>query len=495
MHTIRDRLRDTVRRLEKLIADILSFIWLIKPLSKILDWIVPDHHKQRWAQLSSNKRYFLTSIILGLISVILSPILTNLGLQAAGENIQDWVIKMDIGTHHTLSATSDKPEYLFAFVDINEWTYCEWGEPLFTPREKLASLIETVVAAQPSLVIVDIELDRPNRDAPTHDLKLKETLARLPGETPIILVKSMRRSSKPGELPTPRQSFLDKTVAESDRLYWGFPIFLRDTNHSIRRWEIAECAIQDNKPTLIPSVPLLAYALLSQSSKGNLLEELTQQLQEVKNDCSRTTESIGKSFDLGGQSFSLDGKGQENRIIYSMKQGMVPQMIQSGAEERPLFITLPAQSILSGNTTTYLENTLHDRIVIIGGSFTDSFDIHETPAGSMPGSVIILNSLRSLFTYGAKHTPPWPIRTLFTATLTIIIAYCFLLCFAIEGGRYLSWLFLIIVILPLNFFAYHKGIFLDLVIPPVLISVYTCWQKLWKKHTENNVHDNEERRQ
>lgn len=478
---------DNLRRLGSLIEEWCTPAPWIK---KLLHWLakaVPARIKARWSRLAQNKRHILVNMSIGLsLSLFLNVFHVVPWLHEKEEKALDWVIAMNVGTPNGLGPSSDRPEHLYAFVDLDEWTYRAWGEPLFTPRTKLAELIADVVAAQPSLVIVDIELDRPNRDAPAQDVELQHTLAGLPAGPPVILVKSLRPSLKPSTLPEPRQSFLDQTVAASNRLYWASPTFLRDDSQSIRRWKIAVCAEQSQKPTLLPSVQLLAYALLSHGPGGNLIGELTTQLEKNNEVCSGAAQGGQGSLVLGGQSFPLDEEGQENRILYSMKQGIAPQMVQVGPEERPLFVSVPAQAILSGGAGTSLQDTLHDRVVIIGGSFADSFDIHKTPLGNMPGAIIILNSLRSLFTYGVDHHPSWIVSTLIEVGLITLMTF-FFIWFNSFWGMLLSGVIIIVILLPASILAFRYGVWLDFAIPLAAVQIHRLVEELKKKHID---HDN-----
>ena len=485
------QLWNKVYPLGKIIEDSFPLTVLIGLISKAVNRFAPECIKTRWSELDKNKRYLLVTILLGSSSLlVLSCTPLNLWMQERVERVQDWVIAMDFGTHSDSGQASGKPEHLYAFVDMDEKTYRSWDEPFLTPRDKLACLIKTVAAAQPNLVIVDVDLARSNQDAPEHDGELQKTLAQLPAGPPIILVKSLRKSTDPNMPPAVRQSFLDKTVEGSDRLYWGFPVFLRDDSHSIRRWKIAVCAAQDNKTVLLPSVQLLAYALQSRGPDGNLLGEMAAQLKDAEGFCTRPDGDTRNSLAIGEQVFSLDENGQENRILYSMKPGVAPPRIHNGTQVRPLFITLPARSLFSGNAQHSLRDMLHDRIVIIGASYADSFDIHETPIGSLPGSVIILNSLQSLFTYGVQHSLPWPARVLFCIGLISLTACCFLYLDHLWG-EILSWLFAVMG-LPLVFLAYRQGYFIDFVIFFATIPIFKIMRKVAEKE---NAHHNQNKGQ
>ncbi len=50
-----------------------------------------------------------------------------------------------------------------AWVDVDEKTYRDWGEPLLTRRDKLATIIDFVMQHEPRAVIVDVDFSTPSR--------------------------------------------------------------------------------------------------------------------------------------------------------------------------------------------------------------------------------------------------------------------------------------------------------------------------------------------
>jgi hypothetical protein len=45
------------------------------------------------------------------------------------------------------------------------------------------------------------------------------------------------------------------------------------------------------------------------------------------------------------------------------------------------------------------------RVVVIGASFEDSRDLHETPVGTLPGALVMLDAIKSLNQFGPLHGP------------------------------------------------------------------------------------------
>lgn len=486
MNFSRDPRFDKVRRFGAAFEEWCTPVPWIKKLLRLFSLVVPAPVKAFWSfRLSHGLRHVLVNVSIGLgISLALNVFHLAPWLHEKEECALDWIMVMNAGTRLGLNPSSRQPEQLYAFVDVDEWTYRAWGEPFFTPRDKLAALITAVTAAKPRLTIVDVELDRPNRDAPAQDARLIETLAGLSDGPPVILVKSLRQGLRPGALLEMRRSFLDQIVASSKRLHWAAPTFLRDDSQIIRRWKIAVCVDTPKGPVVLPSVQLLAYALLSPGPAGNQLEELATQLEKARGICSKTSSETPGFLILGGQSFALNETGLEHRIMYSMKQGGAPQKVLVGQEERPLFVSVPAQSILSGGATI-LTDMLRDRVVIIGGSFAESFDMYKTPLGVMPGAVIILNSLRSLFTYGVDHQPSWVIITLIEVVLIAVMTF-FFMWFNSFWGMLLSGGVIIVLLLPASILAFRYGVWLDFAIPLAAVQIHRLIEEFKKRHIDHN---------
>ncbi len=87
----------------------------------------------------------------------------------------DWLMSFYRGS----APKPDKPTYPFVWLDIDEATYQDWGEPLLTPRDKLQQLLHFAVSGQAAVIIVDIDLSYPREPVKQKRAALSEADLRL----------------------------------------------------------------------------------------------------------------------------------------------------------------------------------------------------------------------------------------------------------------------------------------------------------------------------
>ena len=115
--------------------------------------------------------------------------------------------------------------------------------------------------------------------------------------------------------------------------------------------------------------------------------------------------------------------------------------------------------------------TLTDKIVVIGGSYSDGHDIHQTPLGRMPGALVLLNSIHSLLQYGnIKPLPDWS-KFFVTALLIALMGMIFLYVNSFWKAQVLN-LLLIFILLPFSVALLRYGIWLNFATPLIFIQLY-----------------------
>ncbi len=134
----------------------------------------------------------------------------------------------------------------FVIIDIDDETYQNWKEPLFTPRDKLLKLIQFAITGQQKLIIVDIAIyqQQPGQLHP-HDLDLQQYLAQRP-------------------------TFLDQIVINSKHIHWATTQFEREYARILRCWHLLTPTCTKNIANIVLSVPLLATSLLFEKDIGQL---------------------------------------------------------------------------------------------------------------------------------------------------------------------------------------------------------------------------------
>jgi len=118
--------------------------------------------------------------------------------------ISDSIERIDIFSHDLMVKLRlhDEPELdkKYVFIDINESSYKAWGEPFYTPRNKLAELINKLKETTARVIIVDIDLVKHGENE-GNDKKLTNTLNSYSVKYPaIILMKQQERSGQLKEL-------------------------------------------------------------------------------------------------------------------------------------------------------------------------------------------------------------------------------------------------------------------------------------------------------
>jgi hypothetical protein len=386
----------------------------------------------------------------------------------------DWVMKMYRGTELKEEQEQQKA-HAFVWLDIDKYTYKEWNKPPYTPRNKLLDLIKFSVDVDhgAKLVIVDINLTHTTgpggKELSKEDEALWDyfqTYPQEPGHTPIILagtfdVKNHKTNTGGDQSKScveKSPSFLDDVV--TDNIYWAAPTFYKEAGGIIRRLQLWEGP--RNEGQVFPSIPLLTGALI-RKPKGL-----------IKKDCDL------HHFTPNCLCSKCAGDWQDDdirwRIIYRMpwkleKDETYP-VIQFNGETHLLKVISVIG--IQDKKKEYAKH-IKDRIVMIGGSYDDPQDFHETPLGRMPGALIILNAIHSLFLGKIKPLCGWQIFSILT-----LFVFIMSLCFTVFGsfkGMLISYvvvgslLVTLIFLMGDSLFLFRPGVLFDFAIPLAIIGI------------------------
>jgi hypothetical protein len=257
----------------------------------------------------------------------------------------------------------------------------------------------------------------------------------------------------------------------SPHIYWATTQFERE--HALRRWDLWTPTCTQNVPDIIPSMPLLAAALLVEEDKPDTLPgscRLRHHLGYFLPNCRQspkkwTSEELQHkptefmvSKDLV---FDLHPTRLSRRILYT-----IPWYLNPGKTLPPVsggrdLLTIMSANIVLNNRAS--DKPLRDSITIIGGSYIEGRDWHATPLGWMPGMLVLVNSIQSLLQYGLLHPPSnWWIL-LFATILIVLTSFLLIISGNLWGALYST--FLIIALIPLSFMLFKEGILLSFAIP------------------------------
>lgn len=407
------------------------------------------------------------------------------------DSAMDWTMKIRNGK----IPAADVPS--ITWLNIDDKTHQTWGEPMFTPRDKLKSLIVTAVQAQAKLVMVDIDLTRPS--LPLHELKQQnKTLhpsdqalidylndygqqcqKNISDVCPVII---LTRSFRPpqGVVQIIRPSFLDRIV-DSTYVQWASPIFYHSMDQIIRRWWLWQptCDHAGNSG-VIASIELLAAALVINHhlSPQQVQKDLEEDLGEFKHGCSLTFHELpvgDKNLQLGGLKVHAGFNTIFQRIMYNMSWTEVKDAssinILSDSNGGRVLDVVSAYHFTDYAKNEGLQARLKGKIVIIGGSHYDSRDFHQTPIGKMPGALIIINALRSLLVH--EEIDPLPLwgKLLVEILLIILISLTFAY-FKSFWGMIISGTVIILILLPSSIILLSYGLWLDYAIPLLAVQLH-----------------------
>jgi CHASE2 domain-containing sensor protein len=425
-----------------------------------------------WAAPASIAHHIRQNLVIGLTVVILVSFFQNMEfVRVARESSLDWIISMNRG----LGVEKDSDFRPFYWFDIDERTYEKWGEPLYIPRDKLAHLLGAAAQLKPSLIIVDVELDKALGNEDTQLIRAIQELTASTNPPSIIFLRNFRAmETGSGEVvPTPKSSFVESQIPKGFPDYWASPLFEKSHDGEIRRWRFWQSACGKNgSPIIIPSVQLQALSILSKKPGEEGLNQTLARSTKITN-CQDEPEITTKTVSVGGKTFSTSGNAPfKLHILYSfpwkLDTGEARPEVSFAGQQVKLLNVIPAYAITEGQLPI---KAVEKSVVVIGASFNDSRDIHMTPLGAMPGSLIIMNAIHSVLQHGEMRPPPLWQRL--AENLVLLIGVSLILVrFPSLIGSIIAVVVILILLVPITFVMYRKGVWLDFALPIIAIKLY-----------------------
>lgn len=427
----------------------------------LLDRLFPPP-KTVWQHLRQN-------LFIGMFVVILLMLFQGSDfVRNNREKSIDWLMRM----HSGVMVTEGKDFRPFVFYDIDEKSYESWGEPFFVPRPKLAKLIDTALLQSPAVLVVDVELLRHSSDDDELIQLLRQHAISLKGTTTIVLLKGFKWKENPdrGNYLATRKSFLEEAVPVSEKQAWGSPLFERDPDGKIRRWKLwQQACAPSGSPVLVPAIQLLALSSLANNGDRQKLDQAISGV--TPHSCTDEPSPRG-TIEIGQHKFSMIADPFGQRILYSLPwkldEGETrPEVSFNGAQTRLLSI-IPAHAITEGGLRPSVPA---GHIAIIGASYEDARDIHVTPLGVMPGSLILVNAMHSLVQHGQLNTPPIWLQLMTAAVLLVAVSLIFIK-FPSMTGAIVSFVTVTLLLVPLSMYFFRYGVWLDFALPLTAVKVF-----------------------
>jgi CHASE2 domain-containing sensor protein len=403
-------------------------------------------------QASKHGRRWTRDLLIGLLLVVtLELVVSALKHEPLWER-WSWIAQdmvMRLWTGHPV-AVDDPPR--FAFIDIDNDAFKAWGTSGVTNRERLRDLIGFATGGGARLVIVDVDLTRPD----PGDAALRDFLGAYPATGPnLIFARPLGPSPPRSDAAwTKLPLVIEPAVGGNPRIHFATVAFFTDADFTVRRWRLYEAMCDDGRPVPVPSIELLTVAVMDQDEDGaqDLLGILSSR---VKGSCDAVV--LGWNNDLRFTRYP------EVRLGVSGRDEVVPFIqpwpIDPYAEATLAW--LPALKIVKPGMSPDL---VRDRIVIIGGSNAGSRDTVLTPIGVMPGAMVLENAIDALLRQGQLHEPPeyvaFPIGVVVGMAVWALL-YVFHFALAVI----LITVPLGLTVVVLSHFLLGHGIWLDVAVP------------------------------
>ncbi len=471
-----------------------------------------------WARLSRFYRHLIVNLLIGIaIAVVLHAYHSSPLLHPLDDAAIDWTMRMVRGTE---PAAGTRP---IAFIDIDDASWRQWGEPLLTPRDRLAVLLRHAVDGGARAIVLDIDLVHPE----DGDAALQAVLARwlpnadgeAPDRPPLLLARDLRLPARGSPaLPQERATPFDALVAQAPGIHWGAPLFELDADGKIRRWQLwtATCGV-DGQPRVRPSMQLLLAALLdgSAADRADLSrrlagfvpagcdpahgrsghdghgheaqgQALAQGGDRIAGQASHPGDhhqaqaaadphgEEGVTLTLGDREIQLRPYGTAARVVYREPwhtgPGQARHEVPAAGGSVPVLSVRPAASVAAATDPRSAE-WLRGHVAIIGGSHQETGDIHMTPIGWMPGSLILANAVQSLGHYGELRTPSLGMMVLVETCLILTMSLLFARFRSLPGSL-LSGLAVLLVLLPASLLLFRYGTWLSFAVPLIAILLH-----------------------
>lgn len=454
---------------------LISQLRLHARLKAVLDKLFPPPGNT-WQHIRQN-------LIIGLLVVcVLNLLQESDSLRAGRERSIDWLTSMQRG----ITVAEGRDFRPFVFYDIDDATHTAWGEPFHVPRPQLAALIERALLRKPAVLVIDVELQRPSDDDQAL-LDLLRQQASLAETTTLVFLRSFRWQGRDSGTPHlfARPSFLDNKLPRSQFQAWASPLFERDPDGQIRRWQPWQLACApDGSALLTPSVQMEALAVTGGTTATQQMNDALAAATPAS--CLPGTSLPGTTFTIGKHRFSPEADRYGQRILYTLPWRLEADearpLVDFASRPTRLLSILPARAVLEGGV---LPEVPPGHIAIIGASNEDARDIHMTPLGPMPGSLILINAIHSLLQHG-QLSPPSIWLQLASAALLLVIVSLIFVRFPSVNGRRISFAAIIVLLVPLSMYFFRYGIWLDFIFPLSAVKIFQSVMDHRKKISEGD---------
>ena len=479
-------------------------------------WVV------RWQGLGVRTRHWLINIAIGIgIVCVLNWAGQGLRLSfivSAQNSAFDRMIRASaVAAPEAHEGLPAPPKLVLIDVDDDTWRDKRWGggEPARAPRDLLATLIEGAFQRGAKQVILDIAIEgSTGREWDlAEDRRFAARLASMlstswfGSDRQLVLVRTLRQplpvSRKMlADLPHDVSPFsegyfdelrespaIDQVVARSQgRIVLAAPFFSVSPDRVLRDWQLLQVVCQSAASAVqgvlrvVPSVQLAVaarhFGLPAGAEPWSTIQR-TESCLPLPTEPQRAPAAALATHSpsaLLAQADSVIASGWHSTQAAFAAQGVrmahqVPQVDDLG--NRVVFrwinppSVIPALDMLFGQ----VRHELRGRVVLIGQTFAETVDHHNTPLGDMPGVVVLLNAIDSMTRHRIVGQPSAWITVPLALAMVVVVGYAFARWRSLLG-TVIATCALLAVLPWISFSLFKHGVWLDFALPLLGIQVH-----------------------
>ena len=408
-----------------------------------------------WRRLPEFWQRFTSNFVVGcVIALVLSAAHHSSWVVEAENMAMDAMMSLNQALPRMGTPNTHLNPIAFTFLDIDENSYREWDEPFHIPRDKLAQLIKFAAEGQAKAIIVDVDLSKSSDNDGALINLVNNYQADLP---PLLLLRTFYpASTKTQETKYQLRPTIFDDTQVSPQVYWVHPLFKQSKyDGSARYWQLFKIACFNHQPLVIPSIQLMLDGILRTGIPKQELQNTFNSL--APNSCTEIEQierNLSGELHYGDRTLQLKPDRIGERIIYTL-----PWKRATGDE----LIAIPAWRVTESDREQS-HDLIRDRIVVIGASFSDSRDIYHTPLEAMPGALIIMNAIKSIYNYGQITLPPSWVKWSTVLSLIVLTSWAFARFNSFQGTLIIGSV-IVITLIPMSFYFFKYGLWVDFAVP------------------------------
>jgi CHASE2 domain-containing sensor protein len=391
-----------------------------------------------------------------------------------GEGVRNLAFDLLVRVEYHFTHEVRQGENPMYFVEITPDQYQRWGEPLLTPRDKMADLIEAAWKKEAPVLVLDVLLDRPDREHPVADAKLRLLLDRMLRDNARMQVIFPVRIGADGDLRSHLlEDFFERKTADGRRLFYpAVPTVLASEDLLHRFWEGYQvCRDRLGHARIVWSVPLLAATL--HDGHQERLEQMAKKL------LAGVGHAAGAGDDSHGAELQLELGAGELQLA-PLERAMLPggdHPVYRAGESHGLTYAQRVRFLIPPETQARRDaenfrpgmspDSLAGKIVVIGNSSPETGDILATPVGRIPGMYLVGNAINTIVTDRMpSHMNHW--LDLALEAFIIVVAAWFFLRYHTFLAQIGSTAIFLAILAPFSWYVYrHWGWFFNFIVPVV----------------------------